>query len=247
MGYFAGRAAPMGPVMPAVVHATFFNFAPSMTARALPDAWTLADPSTVLDARMAGSTRALGSLLAEDAEGATVQRAADLCRQAATQVTVDGRPLAAANAALAWPDEPLPRLWHATTVLREHRGDGHVTALVEAEVDGCEAHVLLIADGATTRAAVQRARGWTDEQWTAATDRLVDRGLLEPNGTLTAAGTRLRRQVESTTDRLALEPWRRLGRDRCDELTGLLDRLATRVLGVGLIPSANPMGLPIAR
>jgi hypothetical protein len=42
MGYFAGRAAPMGAVTPGLVDATFFSFNPDRVNRALPDAWSLA-------------------------------------------------------------------------------------------------------------------------------------------------------------------------------------------------------------
>ena len=38
MGYFAGRAAPMGAVSAGVVEATFYNFAPAMVRRSVPDA-----------------------------------------------------------------------------------------------------------------------------------------------------------------------------------------------------------------
>src|SRR4051794_22292754 len=47
MCYFAGRAAPMGPVGPGVVAATFYNFSPSLVARHIPRAWTLASPRRV--------------------------------------------------------------------------------------------------------------------------------------------------------------------------------------------------------
>ena len=43
---------------------------------------------------------------------------------------------------------PLLVLWQAATILREHRGDGHVAALVVAGLDGCEAHVSFVATGA---------------------------------------------------------------------------------------------------
>src|SRR5580698_9420508 len=102
MGYFAGRSAPMGAVAPAVATATFYNFAPRMAARALPDAWGFASPAQVLEARLAGMDRALGRIFGSDRTSSAISRAAELARRAAESVTVVGRPLAAGNAALAW-------------------------------------------------------------------------------------------------------------------------------------------------
>ena len=41
------------------------------------------------------------------------------------------------------PEEPVARLWHAATLQREHRGDGHNAALVAKGIGGTEAHVLM--------------------------------------------------------------------------------------------------------
>ncbi len=71
-------------------------------------------------------TRLLGDEVLASAE---VAEAADLVRAAAAGCTVAGRPLYAAHADLAWPDEPHLALWHGLTLLREHRGDGHVAVL----------------------------------------------------------------------------------------------------------------------
>ncbi|MGH9017679.1 MAG: SCO6745 family protein [Acidimicrobiales bacterium] len=246
MGYFAGRAAPMGAVAPAVATATFYNFAPKMAARALPDAWAFAAPSTVLDARLAGVDRAFDRVFGSGRGHADVVAAAALARRAAESVTVVGRPLAAANADLPWPDDPMLALWQATTVLREHRGDGHVAALVDAELDGCEAHVSMAGTGAVTREVLQPARGWSDEEWAAAEAALVDRGWVEGAGStaLTAEGAAARRRIEEATDRMAEEPWRRLGPEATDELRRRLEPLVARIAGLGLIPPVNPIGLP---
>src|SRR6266852_3563134 len=121
-GYFAGRAAPLGPVSAAVVTASFFNFAPAFVARAIPDVWELITPDEALRIRMAGATEALRGLLAgRDAEAAA---AADLLWRAIGELDFSGRVLAAAGAALPVPDDGsscLARLWQAATVLREHR------------------------------------------------------------------------------------------------------------------------------
>jgi len=252
MGYFAGRAAPMGPVGPAVVGAAFFNFAPRMPARALPDAWGFAAPGRVLEARLAGVDATLRRLSEQGAlgpgfdwEGEQVRRAVDLARAAVTGLDFAGRPLAAANAARPWPAEPHLALWHGATVLREHRGDGHLAALRSAGLDGCQAHVSLVATGAVPRSVIQPARGWTDGEWDGAAAELARRGWMAADGTLTGTGAAVRRHVEDVTDELAADPWRRLGAERTEELAATLALVATAVAGSGLIPVPNPMGLEL--
>ncbi|MHB8438758.1 MAG: SCO6745 family protein, partial [Acidimicrobiales bacterium] len=169
---------------------------------------------------------------------------AALAREALDGLDCAGRPLGAANRELPSPDDPVASLWSSATVLREHRGDGHVAALVDAELDGVEAHVTLAAAGGPPRSVLQPARGWTDDEWTAAEERLRHRGLLGPDGTLSAAGTVLRAAVEDRTDRLAGAPWRTLGERRTEELAEALRPLASAVVRSGIIPGQNPMGLP---
>ena len=246
MGYFAGRAAPMGPVGPAVVGATFFNFHPARVSRAIPDAWGLAAPDRVLDARLAGVARALGRVLGPLATGPEMARAADLARRAVDGVVVDGRPLAAANAALAWPTDALLVLWQATTILREHRGDGHVSALVEAGLDGRQALVSMAATGAVPRPLLQAARGWDDAEWDEALATLVERGWVTPDGSPTTAGAAARQRIEDTTNRLAAEPWDRLGAEKTAALRDALVPMVDAVVASGAVAVPNPIGLPLS-
>jgi hypothetical protein len=180
-GYFAGRAAPLGPVGAAVVGASFFNFAPGMVARAIPGVWELISPEQALRVRAAGASHALGALLA--GQEAAAEAAADLLWRAVGELDCAGRVLAAANVGLPAPWEgtegsgALGRLWQAATVLREHRGDGHWAALAAADIDGCEA-VVLRCGLDLRREDLQPIRGWTDEEWDAARDRLAGRGLM---------------------------------------------------------------------
>jgi hypothetical protein len=97
-------------------------------------------------------------------------------------------------------------LWHAVTLLREFRGDGHVAALVGAELDGCEALVTHAASGAIGVDVLRRSREWPQEEWDAASRRLRERGLLAADGTFTDEGHRVRAWVEERTDGLAQRP-----------------------------------------
>jgi hypothetical protein len=242
-GYFAGRAAPLGAVDAAPVTASFFTFAPPMVARAVPGVWELITPEEALAVRSAGAVAALRRLLVDQEAG--VAAAADLLLRAADGVDCAGRVLAAANAArpVQGDGEAGARLWHAATLLREHRGDGHFAALVAAGIDGCEALALRTGSGAgPSREQMQPVRGWTDEDWEQATARLTDRGWLDADGRVTADGAAARQAVEDATDLAAARPWARLGAAATEELAGLLAPLA-RACSAEL-PFPNPVGVP---
>ncbi|KNB53784.1 SCO6745 family protein [Streptomyces caatingaensis] len=237
-GYFAGRSAPLGPVGPEPVTAAFFGFAPGAVARSLPSVWEVVPPGRALELRRTGSRAALRRLLAGlEAEAA---RAAELLVRHLDGLDCAGRPLGAANAALGFPVDPLDRLWHAATLLREHRGDGHVAALVTAGLDGCES--LVLRSGIDVpRDRLQPLRGWTDEEWAAAAGRLAGRGLLAADGRATEAGRALYARVEAATDLAASRPWQALAPDAVEALGAVL-RPVARACAAEL-PQPNPMGL----
>jgi hypothetical protein len=256
-GYFAGRAAPIGLTGAAPVAASFFSFAPGMVARAVPGVWDLIMPRDALAIREAGAVAALRSLLALSDDAmvpAPVVAAADGLADVTVDLGCAGRTLGAANAALPVPGESLARLWQAATVLREHRGDGHIAALVAADLDAPEALALRTgvdraADGAPChvqagwdRDQMQPARGWTDEEWDAAAARLADRGLLQRDGIATPAGVALHRDVEHQTDVAAARPWATLRESQVEELAGLLLPVARACAAV--LPVPNPIGVP---
>jgi hypothetical protein len=243
-GYFAFRAAPLGAVGPDVVAATFYNFAPAFVARRVPAVWAAVSPAAALEARTAGVDAAVRRVLGLAwTESGDATEAAELAGRAAATVEPAGRPLAAANAALPVPDAPHLALWQAVTTLREHRGDGHNAALLQREVDGVAAHVLAAAAGRSTRESLLRARGWSDEEWTAAAGRLAGRGWLDGDE-LTAEGLAMVAAIEADTDRLALGPWRALGDTGCDRLAELLAPVRRAVVAAGDWPTGNPIGVP---
>jgi hypothetical protein len=238
-GYFAGRAAPLGTVSADVVTASFYNFAPSMVARAIPGIWDLITPAEALRARSAGAVTALRGLLT--GLEPQVKPAADRLWAVASGLDCAGRVLAAANAALPEPEDDYARLWQAATTLREHRGDGHWAALVAADLDGCEVLVLRSALD-MRREVLQPIRRWTDDQWDAARSRLTERGYLTANGDPTEVGRLAHRSVEEATDRAAARPWAQLGGTATAALTTALTPLALACATV--IPHPNPIGVP---
>jgi hypothetical protein len=243
MGYFAGRAAPMGPVSADVVIATFFNFHPDMVRRSIPDAWHLAEPDAIIEARQKAVDRALHRLVPDLIGSPEMAEAASLARRAVEACEPFGRPLYAANSALEWPEEPHLVLWNAATRLREHRGDGHVASLVGAGLDGCEAHVTVAALGTVPAEMQRKYRWWSEDEWKAAEQRLRERCWLEHNGTLTVHGYAERSRLETATDRLAMGPWEHLGSDSTKRLFELLLPIATSLMGEDNVPIQNPMAL----
>jgi len=243
-GYFAQRAAPLGPVGPEVVTAVFYNFAPDFVGRRVPQVWVGTSPAAALEARPAGVDAAVRRVLGDGwPSSPEAAEAADLAATAAAAVDLPGRPLAAANTGVPLPDEPHLRLWQSLTTLREHRGDGHTVALVQREVDGITAHVLAAAAGRSDREWLMRARGWDDAAWDDATARLVERRWMD-EGELTAEGLAMVAAIEADTDRLALAPWQALGDAGCDRLAGLLAPVRRAVVAAGDWPAGNPIGVP---
>lgn len=242
MGYFAGRFAPLGPLPSTAVCAMAYGFAPAMVARAIPDAWKFADPRAVLDARLTSAAAALSRHLDRSAGG--LAELSDLLWQAIAGCRFDGRPLAAGWSSVPRPADPITAIWLATTILREHRGDGHVLAAVAAGLAGLDATVTHVATGAISRGLMQPTRGWSDEDWEQSERRLQARGLLDRDGRLTKTGGALRRDLEALTDRLAAAPVERLGETGVMRAIALAAPISRRLVDSGAFPVPNPIGAP---
>ncbi|MFI1397386.1 hypothetical protein [Streptomyces sp. NPDC020681] len=240
--YFPLRAAPLGAPGARQVASAFYSFSPRKVAEHVPAAWDIASPDAVLAARLRGIGRAYRAIFGEKAASAEITEAAVLARRAAEALDTAGRPLAAANAALPWPDEPHLVLWQAASILREHRGDGHVAALLTAGLDPAEALVSFAAVGAAPEETFA-SRGWSEAEWADARERLVKRGVLDAGGAVTDAGRALRAEVERRTDELAAAPWTALGDADRDRLAELLGPFWVEVLGSGLMPRENTLGI----
>ncbi len=186
---------------------------------------------------------ALHRLLGEAIDGPDVRRAASLATAAAQSADFSGRPLGAANAALADPGAPHLQLWQALGAMREHRGDGHVTSLVANEVDPCESLVMQAATGRSEPESLRSNRGWSDEEWQTAVIHLRDRDWLDDDGRPTLTGTKARDAIEATTDRLAVPFVATLG-TRAVELVEAMRPLAEQIMAAGEVPKVNNMGLP---
>jgi hypothetical protein len=237
MGYFAGRVAPLGPVPAAAVEAMCYGFAPAMVRRAIPDAWTFAAPEVVLNTRIASAA----DVLRDEAIGTELP---ELLWEAVAACRFEARPLAAAWSQVPRPDDPVAATWLATTILREHRGDGHVVAAVGAGLRGLDASLTHVATGAISREMIQPSRGWSDEDWEQSLRRLQARGLIDRDGRLTKTGGALRRDIEELTDRLAAGPVERLGETGVKQVIELAAPVSRHLIDTGVVPIPNPVGAP---
>ncbi|MCX4808124.1 hypothetical protein OG594_42165 [Streptomyces sp. NBC_01214] len=242
--YFAYRAAPLGPAGAGLVNALFYSFSPRMVDHYLARSWDTAPPARVLAARAVAADRSLHALLGERTAAPDLAEAARLARRAAEAVTTGGRPLAAANAALPWPSAPHTVLWHAATILREHRGDGHLAALQAHQLDPVESLVLQSGVGAAP-APWFESRQWSAGEWNAARERLASRGLLAEDGAATGAGLALRTGVEKLTDELASDPWSELTPQEVARLAELLVPPVLDIVGAGILPTQGTLGIGV--
>ena len=235
--YFPVRAAAMGAVPAEVVVSTFFNFCPDLVHAAMDGAWSRVAPADLVAARLDAFDNLFHRLLAELADPESLAEMAGLARRAAEEAATrpEGRPLFAGHVSLAWPDEPHLVLWHAQTLLREFRGDGHIAALTAEGLTGLEALVVHAATGEVPPDMLKITRAWPEEDWAEAEEGLRSRGWLDGEGALTEAGRAHRQGVEDRTDELSLSAYLPLGEDGCDRLRELARPLSKAIVASGEI------------
>jgi hypothetical protein len=231
------------------VCAAFYNFAPGMVARAVPSCWEVVAPEALCTVRAAGAASALAELCRVEARTG-LAAALPLLRHAVAGCDAPGRVMAAANQDL-WPvlaadlgPDGLAEAWQACTTLREHRGDGHVAALVTHGLSGLEAHLLAAGTKGIPSEILRDNRGWSAAEWDAGTAALVVLGLLHADGRATDAGRTWHGEVEALTDELAEPAYAALGDGALEDLLGALRACAQDIVAAGVLPFPNPMGLP---
>jgi hypothetical protein len=242
MGYFASRAAALGAASPKLVTATFYNFHPSRVERAVPDCWNITTPPAILRARRDGVVDALAA--APDIDLQAVGLLAPLARTVAEAACEDigGRPLFAAHADQPWPEEGAAlQAWWAATLIREHRGDGHIAALLDAGVGPCEALVLQSSYTNIPREVLQATRGWPDEDWDVAVASLVERGWLDAGGAGNDRGREGLAAIEQRTDELAARALTIIGVDAAAAVAEAALPVAHGVMKSGVVPAINPI------
>jgi len=233
-GYFAGRSAPLGRVPAGVVQAAFYGFTPGEVARHIPAVWDTTTPQAAHAAREAGCVAALRRILGDLVETPGLARAAALLALAATSAPTEGRVMYAGLRALPMPEEPVTRLWHAANMLREHRGDGHIAALVSEQIGGTAAHVLSALDmGIHPAESFGRIHHLPKAYLAEVMAGLRGRGLVDASGHLTDAGRATKNRIEAATDALAEAPYEGLEPAEVDELIALLEPISRRLQATG--------------
>lgn len=227
--YFAGRAAPLGHAPAQVVDALFYNFAPGEVNRHIPHVWQVTTPEAVLAARRAGCAQALRSRLGELVDSPALSRATELLMIAASSAPVAGRPMYAALRACPLPDDGVELMFHAASLLREHRGDGHIAVLVAEGVGGLEAHALHALSSGMRAHEFGRLHHLPRAQVDAAVATLAERELLDSDGWLNPEGVALKRRIEARTDALAAPPYAALTEAELAELSATLEPVAQRL------------------
>jgi len=227
MNYFASRVAPLGAVSAAAVSSTFFYYGPSRVHRAIPDAWSFATPTDIIDARYRGMRQALARVYGSTGRDAEIAEAASLVRRATEGATPIGRLLFAGWNSLEWPAEPHLALWHGCTLLREYRSGNHLIALCAEGLSGCESIVSHVAVDAAPSEWIHDEAGWTKADSQAAVASLQERGWLDASGAATAACHEGRARIEAMTDALDFGVWQHLGENGGSRLFDLLADLAS--------------------
>lgn len=238
MGYFASRAAALGNPPAEVVIAMFHGWAPTRVHKAIPEAWSLASTESILRAR-----RELARHIIEPAtQGFDIDDTAKSLSAMLTRIDWAGKPLAAAHAALPSPEHPLDRLWFAATALREYRGDCHVAILTAAGLDGAAANALSVATGRSDSQMQQKYRGWSDDEWAAAYERLRHRAWVDEYAIATDAGKAARAQIEDATDRVCAAGLNEEAKARSISLEPKIAPIADALIAAGAIrqPDRTP-------
>ncbi|MFC5065103.1 SCO6745 family protein [Actinomycetospora atypica] len=197
-GYVLGRAGTLGLPPTPLVLATFGVFEPDMLSGVYEGGLTTATVPDVLAAKQAGALRCLHRVLGEP--GRDVEEVVTVLRGGLDGAPSIGKPLFAGLSALDWPGDAWGRLWHATNLLREFRGDAHLAALVAHGIGALESNLLTEALVGIDLRRYTRTRSWPEAAIDAAVDDLVDRALLARDGTLTTRGAAVRHDIEDATE-----------------------------------------------
>ncbi|MBC2866920.1 hypothetical protein H1R13_18690 [Streptomyces mexicanus] len=207
--YLAFRSAAMGAVPWQVTLAAFYNFSPR-AVRAMAGVWDAAPPERWQAARFLAAGRAMRRVNVQLSDDHLAE-ARSLIDAVVAAADCAGKVLAAANASVPLPSDPLVALWQQITVAREWRGDAHLVVLADNGLGPCDCLVLHTATGRLPAALARATRQWDDEEWSAATGRLAARGWLDSHGVVTDAGRAARERIEVETDEHCAALWAPIG------------------------------------
>ena len=238
--YFAYRSAPLGAASAAEVTDTFYNFAPRMVERAVPNCWSILDPQETRGKHLEFLEAALTRIFDSFSFPTSLDPLVDALAGTLPRLNTEGRPLFCAWANEPWPDSPLLGLWHASTLLREYRFDAHNQALRTADISGLGCHLLMVADGRGSPEVIQKIRGWTQEEWEDEAIYLNKRGWLDSSMRYTDVGRSQRKRIEADTDKGCLELCSALDKTTVTNSLLALEAVAQYLIESGVVPGRWP-------
>jgi len=197
VAYFTSRGSLMGQVPGELVAAAFAVFNPIVVIPSVTAGWQVTDATTICAARRNGAIAQLERIIGAKPGG--VANIRPILERAVSVLRPEGRPLYAGTLSQQVPDSDLGACWHFGDMLREYRGDSHTAAWIAAGLDATEIGLLTELFWGLPLKSYSRTRGWSEDDYTAAIDRLMSRGLIA-DGAFTAKGRELRESVEVRTD-----------------------------------------------
>lgn len=246
MSYFASRSVSLGTPDANVIQATFYHFSPELIARAIPDAWRLANIEDILSTRLQIAQQLLTSAQAIPSYPGVKNQLSDLV-QLAKSLPRYGRVLYSSLVNLDWTASPEIMAFGAATLLREHRGDTHNAILLSHSISGIQSNILQIADGRVSFNLLDSSRGWNEEQWRVGISQLIERDILTKDSTIekphfSKVGRQLKWEIESATD-VNSDPWGDLEPKALHQFSELLGSISESVKTFIGFPRENPTGV----
>jgi hypothetical protein len=139
------------------------------------------------------------------------------------------------------PSTDLGAAWRLADMLREYRGDSHTAAWISAGIDATEIGLLSELYWGLPMRSYSRTRAWSDAEFTAAHERLQQRGLVDEVG-FTDAGRSLRESIEVHTDEQMRGALAALS-DDLDELLSILLPWGAAIRDAKGYPASGPHDL----
>ncbi|MEJ7801327.1 MAG: hypothetical protein WKF60_12460 [Ilumatobacter sp.] len=229
-GYVWGRAALLGEPTSGVAAAAFAVFEPGMVDAVLSEGRAACNRDRLLAVRDESTIRSLAGVLGR----VDVNDVATTLRGAVGDADGVGRPLFSGLRDQPWPDDPIGVLWRSCEMLREHRGDSHVAVCASRGLDAVAMNILTELWVGMPLGSYTATRGWSPEAIAASASRLRDAGWLDGNE-LSAAGRRVRDDIEATTDDLEAGVVEAFGGD-LDAVLSQLSDWSERCVAAGAFP-----------
>lgn len=236
VSYFTSRGSLMGQVPGELVAAAFAVFNPKIVVPAVDAGWAITDARTICAARRDGAVAQLRRILGSEPSGVLEVR--EVLEVAVGALRPEGRPLFAGTLSQPVPEDPLAACWHFGDMLREYRGDAHTAAWISAGFDATEIGLMTELFWGLPLKSYSRTRGWSEEDYSLAIDRLTSRGLIA-DGTFTDSGRAAREIVERDTDLQMTGAIEAMG-ESLDRLLGILTPWSQSVQTHKGYPASGP-------